>query len=122
MRWSLMGLMLVFGFLPSTYAQRNSQFTVRNSHRGFDKQYKEVFHAFRRSDERELRLRFDDFGIPTHWFTDTFGADVGPKLAVRYAQEFEKFVYATCNLFGSVDAAHENSVGTHVWKYDHGAN
>jgi TonB family protein len=121
MRSCLSALLLIVVLEPPAHAQHSPQTPVEDSQKGFDKQYKEIFTAFRRADERELKLAFDQFAIPSSWFTDTFGPGLGPNLADRYLQEFEKFVYATVNLFGSIDAAQFNSVGTHLWKYDHSA-
>ncbi len=122
MRISTLALLFILILAPGACPQEHQQPAFSDTSKGFDKQYKQIFQAFRRADEHELKLAFDQFAIPSHWFTDTFGPDIGPSLADRYSQEFQKFVYATVNLFGSVDAAQWNSVGTHVWKYDHNAN
>jgi len=102
---SLKVFLLALVLAPCVNGQQNSVLIVKNNHGGFDKQYKRIFNAFRKADEQELKLRFNDFVIPVHWFTDTFGSDAGPALSERYSLEFEKFIYSTTNLFESVDAA-----------------
>jgi TonB family protein len=121
MRLRFLGLSAILVLVPPLFGQQHQQI-VEDSHSGFDKQYKTIFTAFRKADERELRLRFNDFTIPQHWFTDVFGSDSGSKLADRYAQEFEKFKYSTVNLFEGVDIVQFSTVGTHVWKFDEQAN
>lgn len=114
--------LLILVLPPLGNAQQNPQPDIKDSRRGFDKEYKTVLKAFQKSDEGELRLRFAEFVLPPHWFIDTFGPELGARLADRYSQEFPKFVYATLNLFGSVSAAQDKYVETHVLKYDHNAN
>jgi len=121
MRSSLKVFLLALVLAPCANGHQISVPIIKNTHRGFDKQYKRIFNAFRKADEQELKLRFNDFAIPVHWFTDTFGPDVGPELSERYSQEFEKFIYSTTNLFESVDAAQLEEVGTYNWKYIHNA-
>jgi TonB family protein len=98
--------------------QAGTQILFKDDHGGFNKQYKQVFLAFRAGDEKQLKSTFEQFVIPPHWFADTFGPGEGSKLAERYSQEFPKFIYATTNLFGSVEAAQVKTLATHTWKYD----
>ena len=121
MRVRILGLSIILFFLPPLLGQQQHR-SIEDSHSGFDKQYKKIFTAYRKADADEVRASLNDFAIPSQWFSHVFGPDLGPKLADRYAQEFEKFVYSTANLFGSVDNAQLNTVWTSVWKYDYQTN
>ena len=118
MRLSTFALLSLLIFVPGVRPQEIRPPIVKNTHEGFDKQYKQIFEAFRRADEHELRELFNDFAMPPHWFNEMFGTDSGPALAEKYSREFEKFVYSTTNLFVNVDYAQRNTVGTYVWKCD----
>jgi TonB family protein len=113
MRLPVLGLAFFLVLLPPLFAQQPQQ-AIEDSRRGFDKQYKRMFIAFRKTREPELRQRFEDFAIPSHWFTDAFGSGTGATLANRYSEEFEKFKYSTVNLFATGGA----QLVTHVWKRD----
>lgn len=121
MRSCFSALLLILVLEAPAHAQHSLRAPIEDSRKGFDKQYKRIFTAFRKAEEREVRERFSDFAIPSHWFTEVFGKDSGPALAERYSREFEKFVYSTTNLFVNVDYAQMSTIGTYVWKSDSSA-
>jgi hypothetical protein len=90
MRFALVALLLL-PVLPPVLGQGNSQPLVRNTPKGFDKQYRSVFKAYEKGDDRELMVRFRTFAIPEHWFADEFGPEEGPKLSSQYLYRFRVF-------------------------------
>jgi TonB family protein len=73
----------------------SSAVVIPDSPKGFDRQYHEFFSSFKERDEQNLTLKLDQFAIPSHWFTDAFGAEEGLEVAKRYSQEFENFKLST---------------------------
>lgn len=113
MRLPVLALTFFLIFQSTLFAQQPHQ-AIEDSHTGFDRQYKKMFTAFRKAREPELKQRFEEFAIPSRWFTDVFGPGIGAPLVTRYSQEFEKFRYSTVNLFATGGA----QLATYVWKRD----
>jgi hypothetical protein len=115
-------LPIVFTLFSTLAAQQNSTPPVANSPKGFDQQYKKLLRAYEKEDEKEIRAQFQSFLIPKHWFTDTFGPDLGPKLADQYWELFLSFESETTAEFQSV--AYVGATGrsaelqTRVWRSD----
>jgi len=115
-------LPIVFTLFSPLAAQQNSTPPVANSPKGFDQQYKKLLRAYAKEDEQEIRAQFQSFLIPKHWFTDTFGPDLGPKLADQYWELFLSFESETTAEFQSV--AYVGATGrsaelqTRVWRSD----
>ena len=101
MRFRLVALSLLLLALP-TLGQQNSRPLVPNSPKGFDKQYKSVFKAYEKGDEKELLERFGAFAIPERWFTDEFGPEQGSKFARQYLYQFRNFELDTVQEFNRV--------------------
>jgi hypothetical protein len=75
---------------------------VPNSPKGFDQQYKSIFKAYEKGDEKELLERFRTFAIPERWFADEFGPEEGPKLSRQYLYRFRDFETDTVQEFNRV--------------------
>ena len=73
-----------------------------NSPKSFDRQYKNLFKAYEKGNERALLERFRTFAIPEHWFTDEFGPKEGAKLSQQYAYRFRDFETDTVQEFNRV--------------------
>lgn len=58
-----------------------------------------------------MTLRFGEFALPSHWFSDVFGPD-GPQLADQYAELFQGFESATVREFRSAIAIDSARVET----------
>lgn len=117
-RLATLVLISLFLLVPDVNSQQSVPILVKNSHRGFSKQYGEILKAFRKADRLGVQSAFDTFKLPTEWFTESFGPDLGPTLAKQYEVEFESFVTATEKLYGSVYEAGVNTVDTHRLKVD----
>jgi TonB family protein len=99
MRRRYLGKMLVAavcalgGWLPAGMAQgaKPKAVAVPDTAKGFDKQYKQFFKDYRKAKKEEREAVLDQFAIPLHWFTDTFGPGEGAGVANEYAKEFEIF-------------------------------
>ena len=109
MRFRLVALLLLLLVLPALGQQNRS--LVPNSPKGFDKQYKSVFKAYEKGDEKELLERFRTFAIPERWFADEFGPEEGPKLSRQYLYRFRDFETDTVQEFNRV-----------ICDYDSGCN
>jgi hypothetical protein len=59
MRFPLSGLLFLLLVVPPVVAQQNSQHTLPNSPKGFDKQYKNAFDAYDKALEKELETPKD---------------------------------------------------------------
>jgi hypothetical protein len=59
MRVPLPGLLLILLVVPPVLAQQNSHYTVRDSPKGFDKQYKNAFDAYDKALRKELETPED---------------------------------------------------------------
>jgi hypothetical protein len=101
MRISLATLMLISLLSSPVLGQANPQ-TLPNSPKGFDKQYRRVFKAYEKGDEKELLERFRTFAIPERWFADEFGPEEGPKLSSQYLYRFRDFETDTVQEFNRV--------------------
>jgi hypothetical protein len=101
MRFRLLALLLLLLVLPAL-GQQNSRSLVPNSPKGFDKQYRSVFKAYEKGDEKELLERFRTFAIPERWFADEFGPEEVPKLAGQYLYRFRDFETDTVQEFNRV--------------------
>jgi hypothetical protein len=101
MRFRLVALLLLLFVLP-VLGQQNSRSLVPNSPRGLDKQYKSVFKAYEKGDEKELLERFRKFAIPERWFADEFGPEEGQKLSRQYLYRFRDFETDTVQEFNRV--------------------
>ena len=110
MRFGIVALLLLLLVLPAL-GQQNPQSLVPNSPKGFDKQYKSVFRAYEKGDEKELLERFRTFAIPERWFADEFGPEEGPKLSRQYLYRFRDFETDTVQEFNRV-----------ICDYDSGCN
>jgi|HubBroStandDraft_6_1064221.scaffolds.fasta_scaffold243745_2 hypothetical protein len=110
MRFRLVALLLLLLVLPAL-GQQNSRSLVPNSPKGFDKQYKSVFRAYEKGNEKELLERFRAFAIPERWFADEFGPEEGPKLSRQYLYRFRDFETDTVQEFNRV-----------ICDYDSGCN
>lgn len=110
MLFRLVALSLLLLVLP-VLGQQNSRLMVPNSPKGFDKQYKSVFRAYEKGDEKELLERFRTFAIPERWFADEFGPEEGPKLSRQYLYRFRDFETDTVQEFNRV-----------ICDYDSGCN
>jgi hypothetical protein len=97
----LVALLLLLLVLPAL-GQQNSRSLVPNSPKGFDQQYKSVFKAYEKGDEKELLERFRTFAIPERWFADEFGPEEGPKLFRQYLYRFRDFETDTVQEFNRV--------------------
>ena len=115
MRFRLVALLLLLLVMP-VLGQQNSQPPVPDSPKGFDKQYQSVFKAYKKGKEQEWMRRFRTFSIPDHWFSDVFGPEQGPKLAIQYEELFQGFVNATTDEFRTVVAVDSARINTKVWK------
>lgn len=92
--------------------QQNSQPSIPNSTKGFDKQYKSLFKAFEKAENpykaykeengQAVLERLRTFAIPDDWFTHTFGPAEGPKLAKHYSELFQAFERSTIDEFRKV--------------------
>ena len=102
MRVPLPGLLFMLLVAPPLFGQQNSKHATANSPKGFDKQYKSVFKAYEKGDEKELLERFHTFAIPEHRFTDEFGPEDGPKLSRQYLYRFRDFETDTVQEFNRV--------------------
>jgi len=102
MRVPLPGLLFILLVASPLFGQQNSKHAIPNSPRSFDKQYKSVFRAYEKGDEKELLERFHTFAIPEHWFTDEFGPEDGPKLSRQYLYRFRDFETDTVQEFNRV--------------------
>jgi hypothetical protein len=106
MRFSLATLMLISLLSPPILGQANPQ-TLPNSPKGFDKQYKRVFKAYEKGDEKELLERFRTFAIPERWFADEFGPEDGSKLSRQYLYRFRDFQTDTVQEFNRVTCEYD---------------
>jgi hypothetical protein len=95
MRLLLVGLLLNSLLLSPAAASDDSPALIPDSPKGFDQQYHELFTSFKEQDDQNVRTKLEDFAIPSHWFTDGFGADKGPEVAKQYSEEFEYFKLST---------------------------
>ena len=101
MRFRLVAVLLLLLVLPAL-GQQKSRSLVPNSPKGFDQQYKSVFKAYEKGDEKELLERFRTFAIPERWFVDEFGPEKGPKLSRKYLYRFRDFETDTVQEFNRV--------------------
>jgi len=80
--------------------------SVPDTAKGFDKQYKEFVKAYWMAKKEDRKAVFQPFAIPAQWFTNTFGADEGVKVASEYVKQFEVFENSTAfGLAGSSPCA-----------------
>jgi hypothetical protein len=107
MRFRLVALLLLLLVLPAL-GQQNSRPLVPNSPKGFDKQYKSVFKAYEKGDEKELLQGFRTFAIPERWFADEFGPEEGPKLSRQYLYWFRGFETDTVQEFNRVTCDYDS--------------
>src|ERR1700730_6084144 len=101
MRFSLVALILISLLVSPTPGQGSAQ-TFLSSTRGFEKQYKSVFKAYEKGDEKDLLQRFRRFAMSERWFTDEFGPEEGPKLSREYVYRFRNFETDTGEEFNRV--------------------
>ena len=106
MRFSLATLMVISLLSLPVPGQGNLQ-TFPNAPKGFDKQYKSVFRAYEKGDEKELVERFHTFAIPERWFTEEFGPEDGPKLYRQYLYRFRDFETGTVEEFNRVSCDYD---------------
>lgn len=66
-----------------------------NSRKGFEKQFDEIYKAFKKGDEQRFRAALESFAMPAQWFADTFSPDEGAALAQVYAEQFYQFGHRT---------------------------
>lgn len=102
MRVPLRGLLFFLLVAPPLFGQQNTKHPIANSSGGFDRQYKSVFKAYEKGDEKKLLERFQTFAIPENWFTDEFGTEEGPKLFRQYLYRFRDFETDTVQEFNRV--------------------
>jgi TonB family protein len=95
MRLLLAGLLLNSLLLSPTPASDGSPAAIPDSPKGFDQQFRDFFDSFKEGTDQNIKLKLEEFAIPSHWFTDGFGADKGPEVAKEYSQEFEYFKLST---------------------------
>jgi hypothetical protein len=95
MRVLLSVLLLNSLLLSPALASDTSPAIIPDSPKGFDRQYQDLFISFMKGDDQNIRLKLEQFAIPSHWFTDGFGPDKGPEVAKQYSEEFEYFKLST---------------------------
>jgi hypothetical protein len=105
-------ILLVLQVPPTDLGRQNSQSSIPNSTKGFDKQYQNLFKAFEKAENpskaykeengQAVLERLHTFAIPEDWFTQTFGPEEGPKLAKHYSELFQAFERSTIGEFRNV--------------------
>ena len=95
MRLLLVGLLLSSVLLSPALVFGSSATPIPDSPKGFEQQYREFFSSYTCSDEQNLELKLDEFAIPSHWFSESFGVDNGPEVVKLYSPEFEYFKFST---------------------------
>jgi hypothetical protein len=105
-------ILLVLQVSPIVLGRQNSQSSMPNSTKGFDKQYQNLFKAFEKAENpskaykeengQAVLERLRTFAIPEDWFTQTFGPEEGPKLAKHYSELFQAFERSTIDEFRNV--------------------
>jgi hypothetical protein len=115
-----LGILLVSLLPPIVTGGQKPPAPIPNSAKGFDKQYKELFKAWERANnkarkkenEEESRARFLVFAIPEHWFNDVLGLAEGPKVAKQYLDLFKAFELSTEREFFSLSGENTAQVKT----------
>jgi TonB family protein len=91
----LVGLLLNSILLSPAPASDTSPAVIPDSPKGFDRQFQDFFLSYKERDDLNTTMKLEDFAIPWHWFTDSFGADKGMEVAKQYSEEFEYFKLST---------------------------
>jgi hypothetical protein len=79
---------------------------VPDSSEGFSEQYQAVFKAWQEGNSQALKASLGEFAIPSRWFTEAFGSELGETLASQYADEFADFeTHIARNFLGGRDFA-----------------
>ncbi len=98
-----LGALFATVFLQSTVrGQELARTSVTDSPKGFDRQYRQVFQASMKKDERLLRVKLEGFALPSGWFTEVFGPDEGPEMAKLYSAQFRAFELSTVRRLASI--------------------
>lgn len=95
MRLLLVGFLLNSLLLCPAPASDGSTAAIPDSPKGFDQQFHDFFNSFKEGNDQNIKPKLEGFAIPSHWFTDGFGADKGPEVAKEYSPEFEYFKLST---------------------------
>lgn len=80
----------------------------------FDRQYGNVFQAYKKGDENALKKALDDFSLPPDWFTAHFGAEKGAEFQKAYADQFAYFELMELRKFHWIDKADESTIELQV--------
>jgi TonB family protein len=85
----------------------------------FEKQYADLFRAYKKGDEQAMKAALDGFSIPGDWFTAHFGADKGQEWSRKYAEQLAYFKWDTLRRFQWIDKADGSTMETQVCIKDH---
>lgn len=80
----------------------------------FEKQYDNVFHAYKKGDEQALKKALDEFSIPADWFAAHFGAEKGAELQKDYVEQFAYFEFTESRKLHWIDKADESKIELQV--------
>jgi TonB family protein len=105
-------LLLAFSQLSLlAFAQQQwPQPDCENPPKEFKKQYEEIFHAYKKSDEEKMKAAVDGFQIPPDWFVAEFGKDKGGEMQKQYADQFTYYRWETLRKLHWINSADDSEV------------